>query len=158
MNKRKSWLKRWRKERADCPNFDMYSIISIYISTDCLEPLICNQNTETYKFAKSSNIWRNDEAGRHQKWPFLDQKWPNMAGLPMSRCGPKGSQMVPNGQYNMFLTIWAHLDPFGPFHTKFDFLLQTTLAKKHFVFLRRNIDFCLKRSKMVQMGPNGSKW
>ena len=54
--------------------------------------------------------------------------------------------------------FWAHLDPFGPFQTKLDFLLQTTLAKKHFVFLRRKIDFCLKRSKMVQMGPNGPKW
>ena len=53
---------------------------------------------------------------------------------------------------------WAHLDLFGQFQTKLDFLLQTTLAKKPFVFLRRKIDFCLKRSKMVQMGPNSSKW
>ena len=94
---------------------------------------------------------------RHQKCLIWDQKWPNMAGLPMSRCGPKGSQMVPNvfGHLGHF---WAHLDPFGPFQTKLDFLLQTTLAKKHFVFLRRKIDFCLKRSQMVQMGPNGPKW
>ena len=49
-------------------------------------------------------------------------------------------------------------NPFGPFQTKLDFLLQTTLAKKPFVFLRRKIDFCLKRSKMVQMAPNGLKW
>ena len=84
-----------------------------------------------------------------------------MADLPMSRCGLKGSQMAPNGQYNIFDHLghfWAHLDPFGPFQTKLDFLLQTTLAKGHFVFLRRKIDFCLKRSKMVQMGPNGPKW
>ena len=32
------------------------------------------------------------------------------------------------------------------------------LSKHVFVFLRRKIDFCLKRPKMVQMGPNGQKW
>ena len=37
-----------------------------------------------------------------KKWPILDQKWPNMAGLPMSWCGPnemvqKGSKEALNG-------------------------------------------------------------
>jgi len=60
---------------------------------------------------------------------------------------PMSSKRVPNGQHNMF----------GAFQTKLDFLLQTILAKKHFVFLRQKIDFCLKWSKMVQMGPNGPR-
>ena len=42
------------------------------------------------------------------KWPFWGQKWPNMAGLPRSKSGLKGSKMIPNDQYNMFLTIWGH--------------------------------------------------
>ena len=37
------------------------------------------------------------------------------------------------------------LGPFGLFQTKVDFLLQSTLAKQHFVFL----------SEMVPKGPNG---
>ena len=36
-----------------------------------------------------------------------------MAGLPMSQYGPNRSQMVPNGHYNMFLTIWDHVGPIG---------------------------------------------
>ena len=61
--------------------------------------------------AISGPLSHKSMAGRHQKWPIWDQKWPNMAGLPMSGCGPKGSQMVPNGQYNMFLTIWDIFEP-----------------------------------------------
>ena len=45
------------------------------------------------------------------KRPSWDQKWPNKAGLPMSQSGLRGSKMIPNDQYNMFLTIWG---PFGP--------------------------------------------
>ena len=45
-----------------------------------------------------------------------------------------------------FWPFGAHLDSFGSFQTKLDFLLQITLAKKHFVFLRQKIKFCLKWS------------
>ena len=50
-------------------------------------------------------------AGRRQKWPICDQKWPNMAGLPMSRCGPKGSQMghfwcLPAMEYGSMVPKW----------------------------------------------------
>ena len=31
--------------------------------------------------------------------------------------------------------FWAHLDPFGPFQTKIDFLLRSTFAKPYFVLL-----------------------
>ena len=51
--------------------------------------------------------------------------------------------------------FWTHLDSFGSFQTKLDFLLQITSAKKHFSVLRQKIKFCLKWSKRVQMGP---KW
>ena len=45
------------------------------------------------------------------KKPFLGQKWPNMAGLLMSQCGLRGSKMIQNDQYNIFLTIWGHFGP-----------------------------------------------
>jgi len=32
-----------------------------------------------------------------QKWFILDQKWPNMAALPMFQSGPKESKMYQNG-------------------------------------------------------------
>ena len=51
--------------------------------------------------------------------------------------------------------FWAHLDSIKSFQTKLDFLPQITLAKKHFVFLRQKIKFCLKWSKKVQVCP---KW
>ena len=57
--------------------------------------------------------------------------WPNMAGLPMSQSGLRGSKMIPNDQYNMFLIIWGH---FGPIWTLWD----------HF---RQNLIFCLKNTK-----------
>ena len=65
------------------------------------------------------------------KRPFWGQKWPYMAGLPMSQSGLRGSKMIPNDQYNMFLIIWGH---FGPIWTLWD----------HF---RQNLIFCLKKTK-----------
>ena len=90
-----------------------------------------------------------------QKWPIWDQKWPNMAGLPMSRCGPKGSQMAPNGQYNMFLTIW---NSFGLILTLLDLLRQKLifLPQKHNV-LPGQSSF-EQKSTFVWNGPKGSKW
>ena len=56
---------------------------------------------------------------------------PNMAGLPISQSGLRGSKMIPNDQYNMYLTIfnhlglfWAHFDSFGSYQTKLDLLLK----------------------------------
>ena len=53
--------------------------------------------------------------GDSPKWSILDQKWPDMAGLPTLQKGPKWTTYV-------FLTIsdpfWAPLDPFGPFQTE----------------------------------------
>ena len=97
-------------------------------------------------------------AGRRQKWSILDQKWPNMAGLSTFQSGPKGSKRVQNGQYNMFLTIW---DIFGLIWTLLDHFRQNLIfffGQEALCVFEAKIDFCLKRSKMVQMGPNGPKW
>ena len=98
----------------------------------------CTERTKTFLihrtidevpfFAISRHLYRVPGV---QKWPIWDQKWPNMAGLPMPRCGPKGSQMVPNGQNNIFLTIW---DIFGLIWTLLD-------------LLRQKLIFCLKNTK-----------
>ena len=65
------------------------------------------------------------------KKPFLGQKWPNMAGLLMSQSGLRGSKMIQNDQYNIFLIIWGH---FGPIWTLLD-------------QFRQNLIFCLKTEK-----------
>ena len=82
-------------------------------------------------------------AGRHQKCSILDQKWPIMAGLPMSRCGPKGSQMVPNGQYNMFLTIWGI---FGLIWTLLDHFRQNLIFCSKLLWPRSTLCFWGKKS------------
>ena len=70
-----------------------------------------------------------------------------MAGLPKSRCGPKGSQMVLNSEYNMFLTIWDHLDPFAPFWTFSDknlFTFSVTFLVAMTTFMHKT---CTERTK-----------
>ena len=57
-------------------------------------------------------------------WLFSGQKWPNMADLPMSQKGLRGSKMIQNDQYNMFLTIWCH---FGIIWTLFDHFTQNLI-------------------------------
>ena len=96
-------------------------------------------------------------AGRRQKWSILDQKWPNMAGLSTFQRGPKGSKMVNLSVFDHLGPFWAHLDPFGPFQTKIDFLLRSTSAKPYFVHLGQEFHFCLKWSQRVQMAPKGSQ-
>ena len=95
--------------------------------------------------------------GGGPKRPSWDQKWPNMATLPMSQSGLKGSKIIPYDQYNMILTIWHH---FGPIWTLLDhfrqnliFCSKVVLAKKHFLFCRQRIKFFLKWSKRTKMGP-----
>ena len=86
-----------------------------------------------------------------------------MAGLSTFKSAPKGSKRVQNGQPRFILPFyhlgpfWARLDLFGPFQTKNDFLLKSTSAKPYFVHMEKQIDFCLKWSKSVQLGLKGSQ-
>ena len=77
----------------------------------------------------------------------------------MSQSGLRGSKMIQNDHYNMFLTIWRHFGPIwtllNHFRLNLIFLPQITLVKKHFVFLKHKIKFCLKWFKKVPLGP---KW
>ena len=52
----------------------------------------------------------------------------------------------------------AHLDSFGPFQAKNDFLLRSTSVKPYFVYLGQKIHVCLKWSRRGHMGPKCSKW
>ena len=96
-------------------------------------------------------------AGRRQKWPIWDQKWPNMAGLSTFQRGPKGSKRVQNGQPKCFWPFGTLLGPSGPFWA---------ISNKNEFFApngcgggasEQKINFCLKWPKMVQMGPKGSQ-
>ena len=120
------WQPLWLKNShnmAIFPHFLTFSVTFLVAMTTFMHKT-CTERTKTFLIHRTIDEYTFFAISRHlyrvpgvQKWPIWDQKWPNMAGLPMSRCGPKGSQMVPNGQYNMFLTIWDHLDPFAPFWT-----------------------------------------
>ena len=96
------------------------------------------------------------------KWPFWGQKWPNMAGLPRSKSGLKGSKMIPNDQYNMFLTIWGH---FGIIWTLFDHFTQNLIfcPENTKCFLAKVIwsqksSVVWNDSKESKWAQNGPKW
>ena len=91
------------------------------------------------------------------KWPFWGQKWPNMAGLPRSQSGVRGSKMIPNDQYNMFLTIWGH---FGPIWTLWNHFRQHLIFGSKSLWPRSTLCFLGKKSsfcEMIKKGPNGPK-
>ena len=85
-------------------------------------------------------------AQRGPKWPFWGQKWPNMAGLPMSQSGLRGPKMIPNDQYNMFLTIWGH---FGPIWTLFGHFTQNLSFCSKSLWPRSTLCFLGKKSSFV---------
>ena len=99
---------------------------------------------------------------RGPKWPFWGQKWPNMAGLPMSQSGLRGPKMIPNDQYNMFLTIWGH---FWTIWTLFDhftqnliFCLKNTKCFLAKVIWSKNSSFVWNDQKESKCAQNGPKW
>ena len=53
--------------------------------------------------------------------------------------------------------FWAHLDPFGLFQTKSNFLPQVDKVGFGGGASEQKIIFCWKWSKGVQMGPKGSQ-
>ena len=58
--------------------------------------------------------------------------------------------------FDLLGSFWAHFDLFGLFQTLF--LLKSISAKRHFVSLRRQINFCLKGPKGCTKAENGPKW
>ena len=73
----------------------------------------------------------------------------------MSRCGPKGSKMVPNGQYNMFLTIW---DIFGLIWALLDHFRQNLIFCSKLLWPRSTLCFWGKKLIFVLKGPKWYKW
>ena len=111
-------------------------------------------------------VWQPHAAMSEDDWgsrTSLSIKWygwmgrfgPKMAGLSTFQKGAKGTKMVNLSVFDPLGPFWIHLDPFGPFQTKIDFLLWSTSAKPNFVHLGQKIHFCLKWSNRVQIGP---KW
>ena len=80
-----------------------------------------------------------------------------MAGSSIFQSGPKGYEMVNLDVFDHLGPLWARLDPFEPLQTKNDFLLKSTSANPYLALKGQQIDFCLKWSKSVHMGPKGSK-
>ena len=160
------WQPLWIKNShnmAIFPHFLTFSVTFLVAMTTFMHKT-STERTKTFLIHRTIDEYTFFAFFRHlykvpdvQKWPIWDQKWPNMAGLPMPRCGPKGSQMVPNGQYNIFLTIW---DIFGLIWTLLDLLRQK------FIFCLKNTKCFLVKavssknqllSEIVQKGPNDPK-
>ena len=53
--------------------------------------------------------------------------------------------------------LWANLDSFGQFQTEINFMPQMDKVGFGGGALEQRINFCLKWSKMVQIGPEGSQ-
>ena len=64
---------------------------------------------------------------RSKIWSILDQigqTWQACQRSKVVQKGPKGTKMVNLSVFDHLGPFWAHLDPFGPFQTKINFLPQ----------------------------------
>ena len=106
-------------------------------------------------------VWQPHAAMSEDDWgsrTSLSIKWygwmgrfgPKMAGLSTFQKGAKGTKMVNLSVFDPLGPFWIHLDPFGPFQTKIDFLLWRTSAETYF---RRNF-FVWNDPKESQMVKN----
>ena len=90
-------------------------------------------------------------------WTKTGQTWQACKRSKVVQKGPKRTKIVNPSVFGHLRPFRAHLDFFGPFQTKINFLLRSTSAKAYFVHLGQTIHFCLKWSIGVQMGPKWSK-
>ena len=88
-------------------------------------------------------------------WTKNGQTWQACQRSKVVQKGPKRTKIVNPSVFGHLRPFRAHLDFFGPFQTKINFLLRSTSAKAYFVHLGQTIHFCLKWSNRVQIGP---KW
>ena len=105
-----------------------------------------------------SNV--HDWGGMAKNGPFWTkngQIWQACQRSKVIQKGRKRTKIVNLSVCDHFAPLWTHRDPFWPFQTKNDFLLQSTLAKPYFVHLGQQIHFCMKWPKRVQMDPKGSQ-
>ena len=99
--------------------------------------------------------------GMAQKWSILDQKWQDCQCSKVAQKGNKGTKMVIPSVVDDLGPFWALLDPFGPFQTKINLLPQMNKVRFSWGASEQIINFCLKQTKMVPMGPKlqrGSNW
>ena len=80
------------------------------------------------------------------------QTWQACQRSKVVQRGPTGTKIVNLSLFDHLGPVWARLDPFRPFQTTNYFLL-----KPYFILMGQQIDFCLKWSKSVQVGPHGSQ-
>ena len=75
--------------------------------------------------------------------------------MALPRSGLRGSKMIQNDQYNIFLTIWGH---FGPIWTLLDDFGQNLIFCSNSLWLRSTFLFWGKKSSFVWNDPKESKW
>ena len=122
-----------------------------------LWPYLCSKQV-TLGFYKQATHRRPGDEPFFLLWGplFMTGDGPKMVhlGSKLAKHGrlfnvPKWSKMVNPSVFDHLGPLWAHLDPFWPFPTKIDFLLQTLLCP----FGAKNYIL----SEMVQMGPDEPK-
>ena len=90
-------------------------------------------------------------------WTKNGQTWQACQRSKVVQKGPKGTKMINQSVFDHLGPFWAHLDTFGPFQTKINFLSQMDKVGFGGGASEQKINFCLKWSKRVQMGPKGSQ-
>ena len=90
-------------------------------------------------------------------WTKNGQTWQACQRSKVVQKGPKGTKMINQSVFDHLGPFWAHLDTFGPFQTKMNFLSQMDKVGFGGGASEQKIIFCLKWSKRVQMGPKGSQ-
>ena len=88
-------------------------------------------------------------------WTKNGQTWQACQRSKVVQKGPKGTKMINQSVFDHLGPFWAHLDTFGPFQTKMNFLSQMDKVGFGGGASEQKIIFCLKWSKRVQMGPKG---
>ena len=80
----------------------------------------------------------------------------------MSQSGLRGPKMIPNDQYNMFLTIWGHFGPiwtlFGHFTQNLSFCSKSLWPRSTLCFLGKKSGFVWNDKKCSKWSQNGPKW
>ena len=92
-------------------------------------------------------------------WTKNGQTWQACQRSKVVQKGPKGTKMINQSVFDHLGPFWAHLDTFGPFQTKMNFLSQMDKVGFGGGAPEQRINFCLKWSKIVQRwAQKGRKW
>ena len=86
-------------------------------------------------------------------WTNKGQTWQACQHSKVVQKGPKGTKMVNPSALDHLGPFLAHLDPFGPFQTKMNFLLQVDKVGFGGGASEQNINFLCEMDILAPLGP-----